>query len=100
MGLRDDEQRALDAIEYQLLSEDPHLRDCFSALGALTSPVRPVNGWWSTARDERHAQAGPRRRTDNQVFTTVIELGLVIIAVVLVVMVVLGTVWVLAALSH
>jgi hypothetical protein len=39
-----DEQRVLDAIEYQLLSEDPQLWDCFSALGSLTPPIKPVNG--------------------------------------------------------
>ena len=48
MGLRDDEQRVLDAIEYQLLYEDPQLWDCFSALGGLTPPIKPVNGWWRT----------------------------------------------------
>ena len=100
MSLQDDEQRALDAIEYQLLSEDPQLWDCFSALGGLTPPIKPVNGWWRTARDRKQARRGLRRCTDNQVFRIVIELVLVIIAVVLVVMLILGTVWMLAALSH
>jgi hypothetical protein len=45
MGSLDDEQRVLDGIEYQLLSEDPQLWDCFSALGGLTPPIKPVNGW-------------------------------------------------------
>jgi len=106
MGSRDDEQRVLDAIEHQLLSEDPQLWDCFSALGGLTPPIKPVNGWWRTApvrkeaRPGNNARRGLRRCTDNQVFRIVIELVLVIIAVVLVVMLMLGTVWVLATLSH
>jgi len=38
--------------------------------------------------------------TDNQVFRIVIEPVLVVIAVVLVVMLIPGAVWMLAALSH
>jgi Protein of unknown function (DUF3040) len=97
MSLQDGEQRALDAIEYQLLFEDPQLWDCFSALGSLTPPIKPVNGWWRTApvrkeaRLRKDARRGLRRCTDNQVLAIVIELVLVIIAVVLVVMFILGT---------
>ena len=106
MGSRDDEQRVLDAIEYQLLSEDPQLWDCFSALGGLTPPIKPVNGWWHTApvrkkaRPRNNSSARTARYADNQVFRIVIELVLVIIAVVLVAMLILGTVWMLATLSH
>jgi hypothetical protein len=100
MSSPDDEQRVLEAIEYQLLSEDPQLWDCFSALGSLTPPIKPVNGWWRTVPHRKEARRGLRRCTDNQVFAIVIELVLVIIAVVLVVMLILGAVWMLAALSH
>ena len=100
MGQPDDEQRVLDAIEYQLLSEDPQLRDRFSALGSYMPPIKPVNGWWRSAPDRKQARRGPRRFTDNEIFATVIELGLVIIAVVLVVLLILGAVWMLAVLSH
>jgi hypothetical protein len=105
MGLPDDEQRVLDAIEYQLLADDPQLFDCFSALGSLTQPVKPLDGWWCSAsrgKKARHRKArrGLRQSTDNQVFRIVIELVLVIIAIVGVVMLILGAVWMLAALSH
>jgi hypothetical protein len=106
MGLPDDEQRVLDAIEYQLLADDPQLFDCFSALGSLTPPVKPLDGWWSSAshgKKARHrtkARRGPRQATDNQVFRIAFELVLVIIAIVGVVMLILGAVWMLAALSH
>ncbi len=100
MSLQDDEQWALDAIEYQLLSEDPQLWDCFSALGGLTPPKKPLNGWWRTAPDRKQARRGRRRSAGNQVFRIAIELVLVVIAVVLVVMLILGAVWMLAALSH
>ena len=63
MGLPDDEQRVLDAIEYQLLSEDPQLRDCFSALGSLTPPIKLMNGWWRTAPDRKQTRRGPRQLT-------------------------------------
>jgi Protein of unknown function (DUF3040) len=105
MGLPDDEQRVLDAIEYQLLADDPQLFDCFSDLGSLTPPVKSLDGWWCSAshgKKARHRKArrGPRQSTDNQVFRIVIELVLVIIAIVGVVMLILGAVWMLAALSH
>ena len=105
MGLPEDEQRVLDAIEYQLLADDPQLFDCFSALGSLSPPVKPLDGWWCSAshgKKARHRKArrGLRQSTDNQVFRIVIELVLVIIAIVGVVMLILGAVWMLAALSH
>jgi hypothetical protein len=100
MGSQDDEQRVLDAIEYQLLSEDPQLWDRFSALGGLTPPVKPVNGWQRAAPCRKEARRGLRRCTGNEAFKIVIELVLVIIAIVLVVMLILGTAWMLAVLSH
>ena len=106
MGLPDDEQRVLDAIEYQLLAEDPQLYDCFSALGGLTRPIKPLDGWWypasrgKKARHRKKARRGLRGFTDNQVVAIVVELVLVIIAIVSVVMLILGAVWMLAALSH
>ena len=100
MSLPDDEQRVLDAIEYQLLSEDPQLRDCFSALGSFVPPIKPVNGWWRTASDKQQTRRGPRQYTENEIFAIVIELGLVIIGVVLVVLLILGVLWMFAVFNH
>ena len=106
MGLPDDEQRVLDAIEYQLLAEDPQLFDCFSALGSLTPPIKLLDGWWCSAshgkkgRHRKNGRRGMRQFTDNQAFAIVIELVLVVIALVGVVMLILGTVWMLAVLSR
>ena len=99
MGLPDDEQRVLDDIEDRLLSEDPQLRDCFSALGSSV-PIKPVNGWWRTASDKQQTRRGPRQYTENEIFAIVMEIGLVIIGVVLVVLLILGTVWMLGAFGH
>jgi hypothetical protein len=60
MGSKDDEQRVLDAIEYHLLSQDPRLWDCFSALGSLTPTIKPVNGRWRTASYRKEARRGLR----------------------------------------
>ena len=100
MGLPDDEQRVLDAIEYQLLSEDPQLLDGFSALGSFVPPIKPVNGWWRTASDKQQTRRGPRQYTENEIFAIVMEIGLVIIGVVLVVLLILGAVWMLGAFGH
>ena len=100
MGLRDDEQRALDAIEYELLSGDPQLRDCFSALDSTTPPVKPVKASPRTAPVRKQARPGPRRCTGNQISATMVDLVLVIIAVVLIVMLIVGVVWMPAALGH
>ena len=100
MGLRDDEQRVLDAIEYELLSGDPQLWDRFSALGSTTSPVKPAKAVARTAPDKKKARPGPRRCTGNQASATVVELVLVLLAVILVLMLIFGIVWMPAALSH
>ena len=100
MGLREDEQRVLDAIEYELLSGDPQLWDCFSALSSTAPPVKPVKGWARTAPNRKQARPGPRRCTGNQASATVVELVLVLLAVMLVLMLIFGVVWKPAALSH
>jgi hypothetical protein len=51
-------------------------------------------------RHRKNGRRGLRQFTDNQAFAIVIELVLVIIALVGVVMLILGTVWMLAVLSH
>ena len=100
MNSQDDEQRVLDAIENQFRTEDPQLMACFSALGRITQPIKPVRGWGSTGPYGRKARHGRRRRTGHQEYAIVIEFALVIIAVVLVVLLILGAVWLLAALSR
>ncbi len=100
MSLQDDEKRALDAIENQLRTEDPQLMDYFSALGGMAPPLKPVKGWERAAPYGKAARRGRHRRTDRPAYVIVIELLLVIIAVVFVVMLILGAVWMLAALSH
>ena len=59
-----------------------------------------MKGWGSTAPHRKEARRGRRGRTDRHAYAIVIEPVLVIIAVVLVVMLILGAVWMLAALSH
>jgi hypothetical protein len=99
MSLRDDEQRILDAIENQLRTDEPQLMHCFSAFCRVTPPIKPVKGW-QCAPHGRKAQRGRRRRTDRQAYAIMIEFALVVIAVVLVVLLMLGAVWMLAVLSH
>jgi hypothetical protein len=100
MNLQDDEQQILDAIENQLETEDPQLMHCFSAFCRVTPPTKPVKGGERVAPRRRKARHRRRRRKDRPAYAFVIELVLVIIAVVLVVLLILGAVWVLAALSH
>jgi Protein of unknown function (DUF3040) len=100
MSLKDDEQRVLDAIENQLRTDDPQLMHCFSAFCRVTPSIKPVKGRERVAPHRRKAQRGRHRHTDRQAYAIVIELVLVIIAVVLVVLLMLGAVWMLAALSH
>jgi hypothetical protein len=100
VSLRDDEQRILDAIEDQLRSEDPQLMHCLSAFCRVTPSIKPVKGWELAAPHRIKAQPRRHWRTDRQAYAIVIEFVLVIIAVVLLVLLMLGAVWILAALSH
>jgi Protein of unknown function (DUF3040) len=100
MGSPDDEQRILDAIENQLRAEEPQLVGYFSALGSVTPWIKPMNDRGRAAPHRKEARRGRRPLMDKQRYAIVIELVLVITAVVLIVMVIVGAVWMLAALSH
>ena len=100
MSLQDDEQQVLDAIENQLRTYDPQLMHCFSAFCRVTPPIKPVKGRERPAPHRRKAQRGRRRRTGRQAYAIVIELVLVIMVIMAVGLLMLGAVWMLAALSH
>lgn len=97
MSSRDDERRVLNAIENQLRTENPELMGSFAALGSVTTPIKPVNGWGPAGSDRKPARRGRNRDTSQDVKSIVVEFVLVIMAVVLVAVLTVGAVGLLTA---
>jgi hypothetical protein len=91
MSLRNNEQRALDAIENQLRAEEPQLADCFSVLGSKSPRIKPLDGWDDQAAPvEEAAPRGRHRNRDREEGAIRTELVVLIIAVLLLVGVAIG----------
>jgi Protein of unknown function (DUF3040) len=91
MRSRDDDQRALEAIENQLRTEDPRLVDNFSDFGSITPWIKPVKGRDRTTTGREKASRG--WRANLEVDDIVSQLILFIVASMLVVAFVVGVVW-------